>query len=359
MPEKRDYYEVLGTDRNASNDDLKKAFRKLAFQYHPDRNQDPEATEKFKEINEAYEILSDSNKRAAYDRYGHDGLNANFGGRGFENFDFGLGDIFEAFFGGTTNASRQAPEKGQSLQFNVALTLDEAYSGTEKEITLTRIEYCSTCQGIGAKSGSDPIKCSTCNGTGQVKRTQSSIFGRFTNVTTCPKCRGEGKIITDPCPKCHGTGREKHQRKVAVKIPAGIDSNMQIRVRGEGNAGYRGGPSGDLIVGVQVKDHEYFVRQGNDIHYELPLNFAQAALGADLKVPTLDGEAKLKIPGGTQTDSIFKIKGKGMPVINEKKHGDEFVRVTVMTPESLTKEQRKILEQLSESMSIPGGKKKK
>jgi molecular chaperone DnaJ len=344
MPEKRDYYEVLGVNRNASDDDVKKAFRKLAFQYHPDHNGDDGATEKFKEINEAYEVLSDANKRAAYDRYGHNG------GRDFESFDFGLGDIFEAFFGGATTATRQSPEKGQPLQYNVTLTLEEAAFGVEKEIPVTRIEYCSECQGTGAKTGSQPTRCSVCNGTGQIKRTQASVFGRFTNITTCPQCRGEGRIVTEPCPKCKGNGREKKPRTIPIKIPAGISSGIQMRFRSEGNAGFRGGPAGDLFVTIEVKDHEVFKRDGDDILYELPINFAQAALGTEVDVPTLEGNAKLKIPAGTQTASVFRLKNKGIQHLDERGHGDELVTVHVFTPDSLTKEQRQLFEKLAGSL---------
>jgi molecular chaperone DnaJ len=344
MAEKRDYYEVLGVNRNASDDDVKKAFRKLAFQYHPDHNGDDGATEKFKEINEAYEVLSDANKRVAYDRYGHDG------GRDFESFDFGLGDIFEAFFGGTTTAARQSPEKGQPLQYNITLTLEEAAFGVEKKIPVTRIEYCSECQGTGAKTGTQPVRCTNCNGTGQIKRTQASVFGRFTNITTCPQCRGEGRIVTEPCPKCKGNGRERKQQTIPVKIPAGISNGIQLRLRSEGNAGFRGGPAGDLFVTIEVKEHQIFKRDGDDIFYELPINFAQAALGTEVDVPTLDGNAKLKIPAGTQTTSVFRLKNKGIQHLDEHGRGDELVTVNVFTPDSLTKEQRALFEKLAESL---------
>lgn len=344
MPEKRDYYEILGIDRNASDDEIKKAFRKLAFQYHPDHNGEDGATDKFKEINEAYEVLSDTDKRTSYDRYGHNG------GRDFESFDFGLGDIFEAFFGGTTTTTRQSPEKGQPLHYGLTLTLENAAFGVEKELNITRIENCSDCQGIGAKPGSQLTRCSMCNGTGQIKRTQASVFGRFTNITTCPQCRGEGRIINEPCPKCKGTGREKIQRTISVKIPAGISSGIQMRYRSEGNAGFRGGPTGDLFVTIEVEQHPVFKRNGDDIHYELPINFAQAALGADIYVPTLDGDTKLKIPAGTQTNSVFRLKHKGVQHLNERSRGDQLVTVRVLTPDSLTKEQRQLFEQLSESL---------
>lgn len=344
MPEKRDYYEVLGVNRNASDDEIKKAFRKLAFEYHPDRNGEDGATDKFKEINEAYEVLSDGNKRNAYDRYGHNG------GRDFESFDFGLGDIFEAFFGGTTTTTRQAPEKGQPIHYGVSLTLEEAAFGVEKEMNVTRIEHCSECQGIGAKAGTQPTRCPACNGTGQVRRTQASVFGRFTNITTCPQCRGEGRIVSEPCPTCKGSGREKKQKTVSVKIPAGVSDGIQLRLRGEGNAGFRGGPTGDMIVDVDVRKHPVFKRSGDDILYTLPINFAQAALGAEVNVPTLDGDTKLKIPAGTQTESVFRLKHKGVQHLNERSRGDELVTVRVFTPDSLTKEQRQLFEKLSESM---------
>ena len=351
MAEKRDYYEVLGVDRDASDDDVKKAFRKLAFQYHPDHNGDEGATEKFKEINEAYEVLSDANKRAAYNRYGHNG------GREFESFDFGLGDIFEAFFGGTTAATRQAPEKGAPLHHSIMLTLKETAFGVEKEVPVSRIEYCSECQGTGAKPGTQPTRCPTCNGAGQIRRTQTSVFGRFTNITTCPQCRGEGRIITEPCPKCRGSGREKKQRNVQVKIPGGVSNSMQVRVRGEGNAGFRGGPAGDLFVTIEVAEDPVFEREGDDILYGLSVNFAQAALGTEVEVPTLEGDTRLKIPAGTQSGSVFRLKGKGVTHLNEHSRGDELVTVDVFTPESLTKEQRQLFEKLAESMGTGRSKK--
>lgn len=344
MPTKRDYYEVLGVDRNAPDEEIKKAFRKLAFKYHPDHNPEDGATEQFKEVNEAYEVLSDANKRAAYDRFGHNG------GRDLESFDFGIGNIFDAFFGGTTTTTRQSPEKGQSLQYNISLTLEEAAAGVEKEVPITRIEHCSECQGIGAKPGSQPVRCTTCNGTGQIRRTQANVFGRFTNITTCPQCQGEGRTITEPCPKCKGSGRERKLRTIPVKVPAGVSSGMQMRLRGEGNAGYRGGPAGELFLNIEVAEHDLFDREGDNLLYELPINFAQAALGAEVDVPTLDGGAKLKIPAGTQTGAVFRLKGKGIQHLDEKSHGDEMVTVNIITPDSLTKEQRALFEKLAESL---------
>jgi len=352
MPIKRDYYEVLGVDRNATDEEIKRAFRRLAFQYHPDHNRGDGAEERFKEINEAYEILSDSDKRAAYDRFGHSGGERIFG-RGFDGFDFGFGDIFEAFFGGTTTASPQAPQRGSALQFPVEITLEEAAFGTEKEIEIRRTESCSMCQGTRCKPGSQPTRCSNCNGAGQVRRVQASIFGRFTNITTCPQCHGEGRIITEPCPQCRGTGTEKRQCTIQVKIPAGIDGNSQIRLRGEGDAGTRGGPAGDLYVAVSVREHEFFIRDGDDILYEILINFAQAALGAEVEIPTLDGNTRLKLNAGCQTGTVFRIKNRGIPHLHGRGRGDQLVTVSVVTPESLTKEQRQLFEKLAASLNPP------
>jgi molecular chaperone DnaJ len=351
MAEKRDYYEVLGVSRDATEDDIKKAFRKLAFQYHPDHNHDDDASEKFKEVNEAYEVLSDTEKRSAYDRFGHNGGQTIFGRESATGFDFGFGDIFEAFFGGSTASTRQAPEKGTTLQYATAITLEEAAFGCEKELIITRSEYCSECQGTRSKVGSQPERCTNCNGTGQIKRVQSSVFGRFTNITACPKCRGEGRVITEPCPKCRGSGREKQQHTIAVKIPAGISDGNQIRIRGEGDAGFRGGPAGDLFVNVSVKEHEIFKRDGYDILFDLPINFAQAALGTEIAVPTIEGDTKLKVPAGCQSGATFRLKNKGIQHLQERGRGDQIVTIKVNTPESLTKEQKQLFEKLSESLS--------
>ncbi len=349
MPTKRDYYEVLGIPRDATDEEIKRAFRKLAFKYHPDHNHDDNAGEKFKEVNEAYEVLSDPDKRAAYDRFGHGDAEGLFG-RGFEGFDFGgFGDIFDAFFGGATTATRQAPRRGADLLYNISITFEEAAFGCQKEIKTLRTENCSLCQGIGSKPGSQPTRCPNCNGTGQVHRVQQTIFGRFTNITTCPQCHGEGRIITDPCPQCQGTGKEKHQRIISVKIPAGVDNDSQIRLRGEGHAGTRGGPSGDLYITLAIKQHEFFERDGDDILYELPINFAQAALGTEIEVPTLEGKTKLKIPAGGQTGIVFRLKNKGFPHLNRRGRGDQLVTLRVITPESLTKKQRKLFQELADT----------
>jgi len=349
MP-KRDYYEVLGIDRNATDEKIKRAFRKLAFKYHPDHNHDDGAEQKFKEINEAYEVLSDPDKRAAYDRFGHAGSEGIFG-QGFEGFNFGgFGDIFDAFFGGTTTRTRQAPQQGADLHHRMTITFEEAAFGIEKEINILRTEHCSLCQGIGCQPNSQPTRCPNCNGTGQVQRVQQSIFGRFTNITTCPQCHGEGRIITDPCPQCRGTGREKRQRNIAIKIPGGVDDGSRIRLNNEGDAGVRGGPPGNLYLSLSVKEHEFFTRDGDDVVYELPINFAQAALGTEVDVPTLEGTEKLKIPTGIQTGKVLRLKNKGIQHLHRGGRGDQLVIITVSTPESLTKRQRQLFEELADSL---------
>ncbi|OGN88060.1 MAG: molecular chaperone DnaJ [Chloroflexi bacterium RBG_13_46_14] len=350
MASKQDYYDILGIDRNASDSEIKTAYRKLAFQYHPDRNHEAGSEDKFKEINEAYEVLSNPEKRDAYDRFGHGG--DTIFGQGFD----GVGSIFDAFFGGRTTSTRQAPERGSDLQCNVTITLEETAFGVEKELNISRIEFCSQCHGIGSRPGSQPEQCMDCNGSGQIRRVQQSIFGRFTNVTTCPRCRGEGRVITDPCPGCRGTGKEKFQRNIMVNIPAGVDNGSRIRLSGEGNAGARGGHSGNLYVNLNVREHEFFVREEDDIVYELPINFAQAALGTEVEVPTLHGDVKLKVPAGTQTGHIFNLKNKGIPHLRGRGQGDQLVVLKVLTPESLTKKQRQLFEELSREI---GDSKKK
>ncbi len=355
MVVKRDYYEVLGVPRNASNEDIKKAFRKLAFQYHPDRNREDGASEKFKEINEAYEVLSDADKRASYDRFGHNGPE-NIFGRGFEGFDFGgFGDIFEAFFGGTTTASRQAPRRGGDIRTRISVSFEEAALGTKKEIEITRTEVCATCHGTRSRPGTQPGRCPECNGTGQIRRVQRSIFGQFINTAACGRCRGEGTLITDPCPECKGSGLQKQRRRISVGIPAGIDYGNTIRMTGEGDAGYRGGPAGNLYVDISVSRHKFFAREGNNVIYELPVNFAQAALGTEVEVPTLYGENRLKIPAGSQTGKVFRMKDKGIPRLHGMGRGDQLVVLRVVTPESLNKEQRRLFEELAKSLGYPKG----
>ena len=350
MRQKRDYYEVLGIDRNASDEQVKAAFRKLAFEYHPDHNRDDGAEEKFKEVNEAYEVLSDPEKRDTYDRFGHSG--EGFFGRGFEGFGFdGVGSIFDAFFGGrTSTATRQGPIRGSDIQCGVAITLEEAAFGVEKEVEIQRTERCAQCQGSGSRPGSQPSRCTECDGSGQVRRVQQSIFGRFTNIAACPKCNGEGRVITDPCPNCRGTGRERNRRNIMVKIPAGVGNGSRIRLSGEGDAGIRGGSPGNLYIGLSVKEHELFVRDDDDILYEMPINFAQAALGTEVEVPTLNGDTKLKIPPGSQAGKVFRLKNKGVPHLYGRGQGDQLVRLRVITPESLTKKQRQLFEELAREL---------
>ncbi len=353
MAAKRDYYEVLGVARDANDEEIKKAFRKLAFKCHPDHNHHDGATEQFKEANEAYEVLSDPDKRAKYDRFGHAGVQGGAAGRGFEGFEDvglgGMGRIFEdfyEFFGGSAPGQR-GPERGADISQGVTIAFEEAAFGCDKEVAVSRTEYCSVCQGSGCKPGSQPVKCPTCGGNGQVRRVQQSLFGRFTNITICPQCRGEGSIVADPCPKCRGSGKEKQERRLRVKIPAGVDGGTQVRLSGEGDAGERGGPSGDLYVAIKVLPHEFFFRNGDDVIYELPANFAQAALGAELSVPTLDGPTKLKIPAGSQTGAVFKLKSKGVPHLNSRGRGDQIIKLRVVTPDSLSKRQRDLLEELA------------
>ena len=361
MAAKRDYYEVLGVARGASDEELKKAFRKLAFQFHPDRNKEADAEAKFKEINEAYSTLSDANKRAAYDRFGHAGaagqgpFGGAGGGAGFEDFAGfgGLGEIFETFFGGA-GGGRQGPRRGADLNYKLNLTLEEASTGIEKAVNVQRIEACDTCKGTGAKEGTTPTKCPECGGQGKVYQVQRSVFGRFTNVVPCTRCRGEGQIIADPCPKCKGSGRERMARTISVKIPPGIDNGNQIRISGAGNLGDRAGGAGDLYVTIAVAGHKLFRRDGDNVIYELPLNFVQAALGVELDVPTLYGPSKLKVPAGTQTGKVIRLKGKGMPLLNRPAaQGDEWVEVKVVTPEKLTKKQKQLLEELGATMGLP------
>ncbi len=346
MAIKRDYYEVLGIDRNATGEDIKKAFRKLAFQYHPDRNNENGATEKFKELNEAYEVLSSPDKRATYDRFGHAGSDSGIG-QGFEGF----GDIFDAFFGGmNATVNRQGPRQGNDLQQSVTLTLEEVAFGCDKEVNISRIENCSMCHGTGSKPGTRPVKCPVCNGSGQVRRVQQSLFGRFINVTTCDRCHGEGQIITEPCPQCRGSGRERFNRTLTITIPPGADNGSQLRLTGEGDAGIRGGPAGDLYLNISVSPHKIFTRESDDIYYELTVNFAQVALGDEVEVPTLNGKARIKIPSGTQTGKLFRLKDKGIAHLRGGGRGDEVVRLKVETPEKLTKEQKKLFEELARSL---------
>ncbi len=361
MAQKRDYYEVLGVNKNASGDELKKAFRKLAFQCHPDHNQEDGAEAKFKEVNEAYEVLSDGDKRSAYDRFGHAGIDG-FSNRGFEGFGFGggMGSIFEDFydiFSGAAGNVRQSHRRGDDLHTILTITLEEAALGCKKEIKIERYESCSECKGSGAKPGSEMRKCPTCNGSGRINKVQQSIFGRFNNVATCAHCFGEGKVISDPCKKCRSTGRERQQHVMEVDIPAGVANGNEMRINGEGDMGERGGQSGNLYIEIRVLAHKRFRRDGVNILYELPLNFAQAALGTEVKVPTLYGDVKLKVPSGSQSGRIFRLKGKGVPHLRRNGNGDQLVKLVLETPEKLNKQQKKLFEELAKSFEKESGKK--
>jgi len=360
MAVKRDYYEVLGVGRDASADEIKKAFRRLAFKCHPDHNHEDGAEARFKEINEAYEVLADPEKRTTYDRFGHAGAEGFFG-RGFEDFGFGgVGSIFEdfyEFFSGAATTARRAPRRGADLHSRITITLEEAALGCQREINTSRTENCPLCHGSGAKPGSQPSRCPNCNGNGRVHRVQQSLFGRFTNIVACPQCNGEGRIITETCPQCRGTGREKHKHSITMEIPAGVDDGTEIRISGGGDVGERGGPAGNLYIIVTVLPHQLFKRDGANVLHQLPINFAQAALGVEMVVPTLYGEVKLKVPAGSQTGRVFRLKGKGIPYLKRNGCGDQLVRLLVVTPEKLTKQQRQLFLELAESLG-PDEKKK-
>jgi molecular chaperone DnaJ len=347
MAIKQDYYEVLGVPRNASNEEIKREFRKLAKLYHPDRNREPGAEDKFKEVNEAYQVLSDPEKRSRYDRYG--GVDV---AEGFPDFGFGgLGDIFESFFGGFNTpfgrTAQRVPQRGDSLQSHLTLSFNEAVFGCSREVEIQRIEFCPSCHGTGSEPGTNPETCPDCRGTGQVKKVQQSIFGHFTHITNCSRCGGSGTVINNPCSQCKGKGRMKVKRKVMVKIPAGVDNGQRLRLDGEGSAGLYGGHPGDLYVTFSVRPHNLFHRDGSDILYELSINFAQAALGDEIRVPSLDGRVDLKIPAGTQNGKTFRFKGKGIPYIEGRGRGDLLVKVAIMTPQHLDKNQHHLFEELA------------
>jgi len=362
--EKRDYYEVLGVSRDASKEAIKRAYRRLALKYHPDRNKSPDAAEKFKEISEAYAVLSDDEKRVRYDRFGHAGISGRYTWdeifRGtdfdeiFKDLGFGAGGfdrIFNMFFGSRVRqryrSQRYGPQRGVDLQHNLQVTLEEAAFGHEAKINIPRTEVCPFCNGTGAKQGTTPRKCPKCNGTGEIRYTSTFGFIHFTEIRTCDTCHGDGTIIDHPCEHCHGTGRVKRARKIMVKIPPGIDSGYSLRLRGEGEPGVHGGPPGDLYVTVYVKPHDFFERDGDDIICEAKIGFSQAALGAEIEVPTLDSKARLKIPPGTQSGAMLRLRRKGMPHLNGFGRGDELVRVIVETPVHLTRRQKELLAELA------------
>jgi molecular chaperone DnaJ len=349
VAEKRDYYEVLGVGQEASADDIKKSYRKLARQFHPDVNKAADAEQKFKEVKEAYDVLSDDQRRATYDRHGH--VDPNQGGGGAGGADFGgFGDIFDMFFGGGgQRRDPNAPQRGNDLQYTMSIEFKEAVFGKETELTIPRTENCDTCAGSGAKPGTKPETCTLCRGTGQQEVVQNTPFGRVVNRRACTHCSGTGRMIKERCPSCQGAGKVKKQRKITVRIPAGVDDGAQIRMTGEGEAGSKGGPAGDLYIVIRVKAHEFFDREGDDIYCEVPLTFAQAALGDEIEIPTLNEKVRLKIPAGTQTGTYFRLKGKGVPHLRGYGQGDQHVKVTVVTPTKLSDEQRELLRQLSGS----------
>ena len=370
MAGKRDYYEVLGVNKNATDDELKKAYRKLAKKYHPDANPDnkKEAEEKFKEVNEAYETLSDPQKRRMYDQFGADGPQGFGGGQGgyysysssgFNGFDdFGdLGDIFSSFFGGgfggrSSSRKQNGPRKGADLNLRMEITFEQAFSGVEKEITVTRDEICDHCHGTGAKPGTSVTKCTMCNGTGQVTQVQNTILGQMQTRRTCTACHGTGEVIKEPCEICHGRGTVRKQPRIKVKIPAGIDDNQTVVLRGEGEPGQKGGPKGDLYITVRIKKHSIFTRNGNNVMCEVPITITQATLGADLEIPMVNGtKVSYKIPDGTQTGTKFVIRNKGFKSVNSSSIGDFVFTVNVQTPKKLTKEQRELLIQLAKTMN--------
>jgi molecular chaperone DnaJ len=344
---KRDYYEVLGVNRDASDDDIKKAYRKLAMKWHPDRNPDnPKAEERFKEAKEAYEILTDAQKRPVYDQFGHAGVDpstagaAGAGAAGFGNFADAFGDIFSDIFGG--GRGRSNVYRGADLRYNLEVSLEDAARGTETRIRIPAMEECATCKGSGAKPGTSPTSCPTCHGHGQVRMQQ----GFFSIQQTCPRCHGTGKIVSSPCQTCGGAGRVKQHKTLAVKIPAGVDEGDRIRLSGEGEAGMNGGPSGDLYVVIHLKPHTVFTRDHNDLHCEMPISITAAALGGDIEIPTLDGYAKIKVPGGTQTGQMFRLRGKGIKGVRSSGHGDLICHVAVETPVNLTARQKELLQEL-------------
>jgi len=352
---KRDYYEVLGVDKGADEKEIKKAYRRVAMKFHPDRNpDDPEADHKFKEATEAYEVLMDPQKRGAYDRYGHAGVDPGMGGGagGFGGGSFSdiFGDVFGDIFGG--GRARGGPQRGSDLRYTLDITLEDAVRGTSVEIRVPKLEACDTCDGTGAKPGTRPQNCTTCGGLGQVRMQQ----GLFQVQQTCPSCGGQGQIISDPCRDCHGQGRVEKTRKLSVKVPPGVDTGDRIRLTGEGEAGLKGGPSGDLFVQISVKQHSIFERDGKHLYCEIPITFVDAALGGELEVPTLDGRVKLKIPAETQTGKLFRLRGKGVKPVRGGAVGDLLCRAVVETPVNLTKRQRELLEELAETLGH-GGKK--
>jgi len=361
---KRDYYEILGIDKNADKKTIKKAYRKIALKYHPDKNSgDKKAEEKFKEAAEAYEVLSDEDKRSRYDRFGHAGVdpNAGAGGGGFSGRGMNMEDIFEqfgdvfgeggspfeSFFrGGRGGGSRSRGQRGSNLRIKVPLTLTEIANGTTKKIKVKKHTTCSTCNGSGAKNSGSKSTCSTCGGSGMVRQVKNTFLGQMQTTTTCPSCGGSGETITEKCPACQGEGRKYGEETITIEIPAGVEEGMQLSMRGKGNEGRRGGPAGDLLITIQEKKHEELERDGQNLVYELYLNFADAALGSNVAIPTIDGKVKVKIPAGTQSGKILRLRGKGLPSVQGYGKGDQLIHVNIWTPKSLTADQKSMLEDM-------------
>ena len=367
---KRDYYEVLGVSKGASEDEIKKAYKKLARKYHPDMNPgDKEAEEKFKEVNEANEVLSDPEKKARYDQFGFAGVDPSYGaGAGGAGgygggFDFGdLGDIFGSFFGGGFGGGqtrRNGPQRGESIRASVSVTFTEAAFGCEKEVSIERSEQCASCKGSGCAPGTTPEICPDCHGSGMVQVQQRTPMGVFASSRPCQRCRGTGKIIHQPCADCGGSGAVRKRKTIKVTIPAGIDHGQTISLRGQGNAGKNGGPAGDLLITVMVRPHELFRREGNDVFCEAPITFRQAVLGATLEIPTIDGPVKYDIPEGTQTGTVFRLRGKGIPALNGRGRGDQYVTVTIETPRNLNREQKEALKRFDETLGESSYEKRK
>ncbi len=363
---KKDYYETLGVKKDANEKEVKSAYRRLAKKHHPDVNKDSGAEEKFKEISEAYEVLIDQDKRANYDRVGHAGAENMFGQNGFKwsdfthfsdvedlfDRDFFGRDIFNVFFKGFREQPRRGPVRGNDLRYDIEISLEDASKTINTEINIPRTETCPVCRGLGAKSDSEVKACPICNGTGQEKREKHTPFGKFLSVATCSRCNGKGKIIGKPCDECKGVGRVKRMRKISIKIPAGVDTGSRLRIIGEGDAGSRNGPSGDLYIITHISPHEFFRRRGDDIHCEIPLTFAQAALGAEVEVPTIKSKMKLKIPPGTQTGTNFRMRGEGMPKLRGSGRGDHYVKVKTTTPKKLTRQQKELFEELAKTEKL-------
>ena len=352
MPERRDYYEVLGVPKNASQDDIRNAYRQLARQYHPDVSKAADASERFKEINEAYQILSDSERRRSYDRFGHAGVPEMGGFEGFSGFG-GLGDIMDELFGmGMRGAGRSqfAPQRGADLQATLRISFREAVSGAAKELDVSRLEPCDRCNGNGSEPGTSPMRCPTCGGSGEVRRVQQTILGSFVNVTTCPTCGGRGQVVTTRCGKCLGEAKVRNNRRLEVRVPAGVDAGTRIRLPGEGDSGSNGGPPGNLYVTLEVEKDPIFQRQDDDIILELPVSIAQAALGATVNVPTLDGDEAIKLAPGTQGGRVMRLKGRGVPHLQRNGRGDQVVVVRVVTPTNLSVKQRKLLEEFAATL---------